>query len=151
MTLLVKFSKVSDALYKSDNFPFYVLVVPELTIEERNYPLLLFSKGEKRKEFLKELVRKGAIEYLRLAYQLYPEDVMEVFSMSKDFPTLEENIRVIVNDLGLSKILEVVQPQEIAQSIPDDRENALLRALLLKHLSPEEVESILKNDGKRKS
>jgi hypothetical protein len=184
---LVKFSIVSDALYKSDNFPFYVLVVAELAIEERNYPLLLFSKGRKRKEFLKELVRKGAIEYLRLAYQLYPDDVMEVFSMSKDFPTLEENIRVIIKDLGADRILREMQPQEIAQtidaqkwtqiaqSIPDEQENALLRSLLLRHnrpeeiaqaipaeqeeallralllkrLSAEEVESILKNDGKK--
>ncbi len=156
---LVKFSKVSQALYKSDNFPFYVLVVAELAIEERNYPLLLFSKGRKRKAFLRELVckvacdstRQVATEYLHLAYQLYPENVMEVFSMSKDFPTLEENIRVIVNDLGLEKILGVVQPQEIAQSIPVEQEYALLRALLLKHFSPEDVEAILHNDGKRKT
>ncbi|MFQ6039502.1 MAG: hypothetical protein ACE5PV_01495 [Candidatus Poribacteria bacterium] len=83
--------------------------------------------------------------------------------MSKDFPTLEENIRVIVNDLGLEKILGVVQPQEIAQTIDAqkwaqiveaisaEQENALLRALLLKRLSAEEVESILKNDGKRRT
>ncbi len=72
----------ASALYKSDDkLPFYVLVVAELAIEERNYPLLLFSKGEKRKAFLRELVRKGAREYLRLAYQLYPEDVTEVFSI----------------------------------------------------------------------
>jgi len=159
MPELVKFSKVSDALYKSDNFPFYVLVVAELGIEERNYSLLLFSKGRKRKEFLTELVRKAAcdstrqvaVEYLRLAYQLYPQEVMEVFSMSKDYPTLEENIRVIVDDLGLEKILGVVQPQEIAQAIPTEQEHALLRALLLKHFSPEEAESILRNDGKRKT
>ena len=37
--------------------------------------------------------------------------------MSKDYPTLEENIRVIINDLGLSRILGAVQHEEIAQSI----------------------------------
>ncbi len=148
LSKLVKFSKVSDALYKSDNFPFYVLVVAELAIEERNYPLLLFSKGKKRKEFLRELVRKGAMEYLRLAYQLYPDDVMEVFSMSKDFPTLEENIRVIVNDLGAEKILGVMQLQEIAQATPIERKESLLR-VLIEQLGTEKVESILRNDGKR--
>ena len=122
---LVKFSNISQALYKSDNFPFYVLVVTELAIEERNYPLLLFSKGRKRKEFLKELVRiaaspatrRVAMEYLRLAYELYPNDVMEVFSMSKDFPTLEENIQVIIKDLGAENILGSMQPQDIAQAV----------------------------------
>ncbi len=80
--------------------------------------------------------------------------------MSKDFPTLEENIRVIVNDLGLARILEVVQPQEIAQtidakqltqiaqSINPEQKDALLRALLLERLSSEEVETILKHNGK---
>ena len=77
--------------------------------------------------------------------------------MSKDFPTLEENIQFIINDLGLEKILAAAQPQEIArtidakkwtqiaQSIPHNQENALL----LKRLPAEEVESILKNDGKK--
>jgi hypothetical protein len=147
---LVRFSNVSQALYKSEHFPFYVLVIPELSIEEQNYPLLLFSKGRKRKMFLKELVRRRAIEYLRLAYQLYPEDIMEVFSMSKDYPTLEENIRVIVNDLGLSKILGVVQPREIAQAIPVEQKETLLR-VLLEQLGTEKAESILRNDGNRKS
>ena len=160
---LVQFSPVAEALYKSDDkLPFYVLVVAELAIEERNYPLLLFSKGRKRKAFLKELVRKVACdhtqqvakEYLRLAYQLYPEDVMEVFSMSKDFPTLEENIRVIVNDLGVEKIAQAIDSKQwtqIAQAIPAQQEHVLLRALLLKHFSPEEVEAILRNNGKRKT
>jgi len=161
---LVQFSPVVEALYKSDDkLPFYVLVVAELAIEEQNYPLLLFSKGKKRKASLKELARKGAKEYLSLAYELYPHDVMEVFSMSKDFPTLEENIQFIIKDLGVEKILAAMQPQEIAQAvdakqwtqiaqaIPDEQEDALLRALLLKRLSPKEVESILRNNGKRKT
>lgn len=39
---LVRFSPVAEALYQSDDkLPFYVLVVTELPIEERNYPLLL--------------------------------------------------------------------------------------------------------------
>ena len=162
MPKLVKFSNVSDALYKSDNFPFYVLIVAKLAIEERNYPLLLFSKGKKRKAFLRELVRKGAIEYLRLAYELYPNDVMEVFSMSKDFPTLEENIQVIIKDLGVEKILGAMQPQDIAQSIdtkqwtqvaqaiPIEHKEILLHALI-EQLGTEKVEVILRNDGKRKS
>ena len=61
--------------------------------------------------------------------------------MSKDFPTIEENIRVIVNDLGLEKIV---------QAIPEEQKEALLR-VLLKQLTTEKVESILRDDGNRKS
>ena len=71
--------------------------------------------------------------------------------MSKNFPTLEENIQVIIKDLGVEKILGAMQPQDIAQAIPAEQEYILLRALLLKHFSPEEVESILSSDGKQKS
>ncbi|MBM3237700.1 hypothetical protein FJZ31_15535 [Candidatus Poribacteria bacterium] len=148
---LVGFSRISDALYKSDDkLPFYVLVVAELAIEERNYPLLLFSKGEKRKAFLRELVRKGATEYLRLTYELYPEDVTEVFSMSKDFPTLEENIQFIIKDLGAERILRAMRPEDVAEAIPGDQKKTLLR-ILLKQLSDDEVELILRDNGKRKS
>ena len=70
--------------------------------------------------------------------------------MSKDFPTLEENIQVIVNDLGLEKILGVVPPQEIVQAIPAEHKETALR-LLLEQLGVEKVESILRNDGKQKS
>lgn len=82
--------------------------------------------------------------------------------MSKDYPTLEENIRVIVNDLGLSKILGVVQPREIAQAvdakqwaqiaqaIPVEQKETLLR-VLLEQIGTEKVESILRNEGNRKS
>ena len=150
MPKLVKFSNLSDALYKSDKFPFYVVVIAELPIEERNYPLLLFSKGKKRKAFLKELVRKGATEYLRLAYELYPQDVTEVFSMSKDFPALEENIRFIIKDLGADRLLGEMHPEEIAQAIPDEQKEALLRVLFQK-LGVKKVESILRDNRKQKS
>ncbi|MFQ6041797.1 MAG: hypothetical protein ACE5PV_13145 [Candidatus Poribacteria bacterium] len=129
-----------------------------MPIEEQNYPILLFSKGRKRKQFLKDLARKAtlpetrkvAVEYLRLAYQLYPQDVMEVFSMSKDFPTLEENIQVIIKDLGAERILAAMQPQEIAQAIPVKQKEILLR-VLIEQLGAEKVEAISRNDGKRKT
>ena len=70
--------------------------------------------------------------------------------MSKDFPTLEENIRVIVNDLGLERILGVVQPQEIAQAIPLEQKETVLR-VLLEQLGTEKVESIPRDDGKRRA
>jgi hypothetical protein len=146
---LVRFSQSDEALYKSDDkLPFYVLVVAELPIEERNYPLLIFSKGEKRKAFLRELVNRGAKEYLRLAYELYPEDLVEVFSMSKDFPTLEENIQFIIKDLGAGRLLREMRPEEIAQSISDEQEQALLRGLLLRHARPEEIAQAIPDEQK---
>ena len=109
------------------------------------------------------------MEYLRLAYELYPQDVLEVFDMSKDFPTLEENIQFIIKHLGVERILlgvervlGAMQPEEIAQAvdakqwtqiaqaIPVEQKGILLRVLIEK-LGDEKVESILHNDGKQKS
>ena len=89
--------------------------------------------------------------------------------MSKDFPTLEENIRIIVNDLGAERILGAMQPREIAQSIdakqwtqiaqvigvkqlaqvtqaiPDEQKETLLR-ILIEQLGTEKVEAITRNN-----
>lgn len=114
---LVRFSPVGQGLYKSDDkIPFYVLVVAELPIEERNYPLLLFSKGKQRKVFLQELVQKKAIEYIRFANELYPQDFKEVLIMSKDFPTLEENIRFIQQEL-VPELIKGMSPGQIARAV----------------------------------
>lgn len=58
--------------------------------------------------------------------------------MSKDYPTLEENIQVIIKDLGVERILVAMKPQEIAQAIPAKLEEALLQSLL-RHARPEEI------------
>ena len=69
--------------------------------------------------------------------------------MSKDFPTLEENIQFIIKDLGLERLLKHTRPEEVVQAIPGEQKEALLR-ILLKQLGTERVESILRNDGKLK-
>ena len=146
---LVKFSHPSQALYKSDDkLPFHVLPVPDLAIsDERNYPLLLFSKGKKRKAFLRELFRKGAMDYLRIAYQLYPEEVMEVFSVRNEFPPIEENAKVIVKDLGAEVLLRAMDRQTLAQ-VSDEQKEILLRVLLEQLFGTEKADAILRDNSR---
>lgn len=132
---LVRFSPVGQGLYKSDDkMPFYLLVVAELSVEERNYPLLLFSKGKQRETFLRELVQKKAVEYIRFAYELYPQDVKEVLTVSKDFPTLEENIQFIIKDLGHDRIIQALLEQIRSEELAglNEEEQTQLQQLLNK-------------------
>ncbi len=104
---LVKFQKEAAGLYRSDDkLPLYVLVVSELSVEKQNHPLLLFTSGHKRQVVLQELAKRREHELLLLAYKLYPKDVEEVFPVSKEFPTLEENIRFFIQDFGAKRILQ---------------------------------------------
>jgi len=94
----------------------HVLVTTELPLTEKNYPLLLFSTGKKREQFLRKLAEEGRIEYLRFAYELYPQDVRRFLTMSRafrDFPPLEENIRFFIKDFGAEKILSEMTAEEI--------------------------------------
>ncbi|HIE53209.1 MAG TPA: hypothetical protein EYP85_15765, partial [Armatimonadetes bacterium] len=137
----VRFSRLRSGLYRSDDkIPVHLLVVPELPLREENYPLLLFARGRKRREFLRWLIGRKEVECLRWAYELYPQEVKEELIMSKDYPTLEENIRFIIQDIGLKRLLQETEPEELAEAV-DLR--ALARAAglrrILQEVQPEEL------------
>lgn len=120
---LVKFQKEETGLYRSDDkLPLYVLVVSELPVEKQNHLLLLFTSGHKREVVLQELAKRGERELLLLAYRLYPKDVEEVFPVSKEFPTLEENIRFFIKDFGEKRVM-----QELVDLIGLERAEEWLR------------------------
>ncbi len=126
----VIFTKIAEGYYVSDDkIPMHVLVTTELSLTEKNYPLLLFSTGKKREQFLLKLAREGRIEYFRFAYQLYPQDVRRLLAMSRrpfrDFPPLEENIRFFIKDFGLKRILSEVTTEDFQELAEDDRKRLL--------------------------
>lgn len=90
---------------------------------------------------------KGATDYLRFAYQLYPDEVMEVFTMRNEFPPIEENIRGFISDYGADRILDAMQPDEIAQTISEDKKIILARVLLEQLFGAERAETILRDNG----
>jgi hypothetical protein len=103
---LVKFQKEAPGRYRSDDkLSLYVLVTSELPMEERNRLLLLFTTGEKRDVVLREMSARGEKNLLNIAYHLYPHAVSEVSPMSKEFPTLEENIEFFIQDFGAERVV----------------------------------------------
>lgn len=130
----VTFKRLGGGHYQSDDkIPMRVVVIGELTIERRNYPLLLFAGKKKRRQFFEELVRRGDKEYIDLAYELYPDELREVLEMSRrDYPTLEENIRFIVKDLGADRILQNIDPELMVKWILEHKGRAAFNALIQK-------------------
>ncbi|MBI1927804.1 hypothetical protein HYR99_26645 [Candidatus Poribacteria bacterium] len=126
------FTRLGGGHYQSDDkIPMRVVVIGELTIERRNYPLLLFAGKKKRRQFFEELVRRGDKEYIDLAYELYPDEMREVLEMSRrDYPTLEENIRFIVKDLGADRILQNIDPELMVKWILEHKDRAEFNALI---------------------
>jgi hypothetical protein len=61
-----------------------IIVATELDVIEKNYPLLILSKGEKLLEFFEEIVRKGLTEYIEIIFQV---------AVSIDPETLIEGVR----------------------------------------------------------
>jgi len=117
---LVRFVEEAPGRYRSDDkMSVRVSVVPELPLERRNYLLLLFARGQKLRETLLRLAQEGWWEIVRLAYLLHPKEASEVLAMSRRYPTLEENIRFIVRDLGAERLL-----REIGAMMEEDPELA---------------------------
>ena len=117
---LVRFAEEASGRYRSDDkLSVRVLVVSELPLERRNYLLLLFARGHKLRETLLRLAQEGWWEIVRLAYLLHPKEASEVLAMSRRYPTLEENIRFIVRDLGAERLL-----REIGAMMEEDPELA---------------------------
>ncbi|MFA0740036.1 MAG: hypothetical protein DFNUSKGM_000133 [Candidatus Fervidibacter sacchari] len=128
---LVRFVEEASGRYRSDDkMRVRILVAPELPLERRNYLLLLFARGQKLRETLLRLAQEGWWEIVRLAYLLHPKEASEVLAMSRRYPTLEENIRFIVRDLGAERLL-----REIGAMMEEDPE-------LAKRLSSEMVRDL---------
>ncbi|MBI1927234.1 hypothetical protein HYR99_23705 [Candidatus Poribacteria bacterium] len=82
------FPTSEPGVYLCNNQPIEtrIIVATELEVIEKNFPLLILAKGQKLKEFLEEIIRRGLIEYLDVLFQVGvdPDTLMEgVINMAK--------------------------------------------------------------------
>ncbi|MFQ6041336.1 MAG: hypothetical protein ACE5PV_10810 [Candidatus Poribacteria bacterium] len=127
----ITFTRVEKGHYVPDELiPTHIYVLSELPVEERYYPLLLFSSGKKRREFLREIAEKNKLEYIRFAALLYPKDIREVYTMRhKEYPTIEENIQTLIEWFGARTFLKHLTPEEIIQNLDVDQRKQLIQKL----------------------
>jgi hypothetical protein len=125
---IVTFTRKAPGVYLSDSktvIPCYVMVTNELPVEPINHPLLVFTTGRKRKEFIQALVADSDPDLLTFAYLLYEDEVREGFAMAKKpLPEEElmERIRTFARDYGLENFLRGFPPEDrLAGMKPEDR------------------------------
>ncbi len=119
----LRFQRVEQGHYLANELlDTHLYVIAELPIEPRYYPLLLFAAGKKREEVLQTFVARGEMELIQIALTLYPETMRRIYTMPKsDYPTIEENINVLVDWFGLEAftktILKSHRPNELVDAM----------------------------------
>jgi len=130
----VEFLPLGEGYYQStNNPPVNLIVINELKITPKNYPLLLFASSKKKfKEVLLDTVKNNCFDaYVEFAYRVNPKITKEVIEMT-GYGLSKEKLEFIANDIG-PKLLPFIPREE-----------------LLKHLTVEERLANLTADELRK-
>ena len=122
----------------TDVLPVHLIVINELPVEPKNYPLLLFAASKKKfRQFLEQIIKEDNSAYIYYAYRINPELTKEVLGMSRRSRSYRRNLEFIANDIGedlipflsKEKILEHITTEErLIGLTPEERKK--LRQLL---------------------
>jgi len=137
----VIFDRVENAHYVSQyQPPVHIIVINELAIIEKNYPLLLFASSEQIfRNFLERTLEEENLDYVRYAYAVRPQITKEVLVMAGRHRLSKEDLRFIVNDIG-DELLPLFSPEDRLRGLsPRELIKYLSPRELIKHLSPREL------------
>lgn len=115
------FTAVEAGYYQGQGYPIvYLIVVNELPITAKNYPLLLFAASERKfREFLEQVVALRDATYLRYAYEVRPRITREVLTMAGISATLsQEDLKFMAQDVG-RELMAFLPPEELLAKVPD--------------------------------
>jgi len=136
----------------TDILPVHLIVINELPVEPKNYPLLLFAASKKKfRQFLEQIVKEDNSAYIYYAYRINPELTKEVLGMSRRSRSYRRNLEFIANDIGkelipfLSKedMLEHITPEDIVRALsPEDIVRVLTPESLGRNLTSEERQKL---------
>ncbi len=133
-------SIVEPGYYRStDKLPVNLIVINELEITPKNYPLLMFASSKKKfKEFLLDTVKNNCLDaYVEFAYHVNPKITKEVIEMA-GYGLSKEKLEFIANDIG-PKLLPFIPREELLKQLTlDDRLKHMAVEELLKHLTVED-------------
>ncbi len=119
------------------------LMVNELPIIPKNYPLLIFASNKKKfRTFLEQIITAGETAYIRYAYTVRPQTTKEVLLMAGILSRLpREDVEFMINDIG-PDMLAIMQPEDVLKGMDEARQDKLLALFSpekrLAGLSPEE-------------
>lgn len=118
----VRFNALGDGHYISlGELPVHIIVINELPMAAKNYPLLLFTSSRRKfRQFLKQMLEERNLDYIHFAYRVHPQLTKEVLAMAGRHRMPKKDLEFIANDIG-TELLPFIRTED-----------------LLKHLSLEE-------------
>lgn len=126
------FMPVADGYYKREGYPpLYLIVINELPIIPKNYPLLLFASSDRKfREFLEQVVVAGNSTYIRYAYEVRPKVTKEVLTMAGISSTLSrEDLEFMAEDIG-PDLAPFLKPEDVVKGMDPEKQVRLFRSSL---------------------
>ena len=114
----IEFLSLGEGYYRStNNPPVNVIVVNELEITPKNYPLLMFASSKKKfKEFLLDTVKNNCFDaYVEFSYRVNPEITKEVVEMA-GYGLSKKKLQFMANDIG-PKLLPFIPKEDLLKHI----------------------------------
>ena len=127
----VRWNEIGIGHYVSkDLLPVHLFVNNELTIEPKNYPLLLFASSKKKfRQFVERIVSEDNTVYIYYAYRIDPELTKEVLEMTGKQNSYRKNLEFIAKDIG-EELIPFLSKEEMLKHITHED--------LVRVLTPEE-------------
>ena len=145
----VRWEEIGAGHYVStDILPVHLIVINELVIEPKNYPLLLFAASKKKfRQFVERIVSEDNTVYIYYAHFTDYELTEEVLEMAGRQSSYQKNLERVTQDLltiiGKDKLLKQMTPEERVRGLPPEervRGLTLEERKKLKRLLEEEEE-----------
>jgi hypothetical protein len=100
------------------SFHCLLVAINRLEVNPSNYPLLIFSSGQQRRRFIREILRKKAKFFIDLTYLLYQDEVIEVATAENlSVEDVGANIAKAIRYLGLRQVIEQIGIKEVIEQI----------------------------------
>ncbi|MBC8236074.1 hypothetical protein H8E77_41540 [bacterium] len=114
----IPFQAVRDGIYvRHSELPVYLIVINELPIVPKNYPLLLFaSSKEKFQQFLQQTLEVENLDYISFAYHLRPQLTKEVLTMVGRHRIPKKDLEFMAKDIG-PELLPFIEPEEVLKHL----------------------------------
>ena len=137
----VGFQALGGGYYlRSGEFAVYLIVVNELPVLPKNYPLLLFASAAKKfRQFVQQVVKEENWDFIRFAYRLRPKVTKEVLAMAGKHSIPRKDLEFMAKDIG-PEILPYLNKEDLLKQLsPEDLLKQLSKEDLLKQLNKEDL------------
>ena len=148
----VGFQSLGGGYYlRSGEFAVYLIVINELPILPKNYPLLLFTSSAKKfRQFVQQVVKEENWDFIHFAYRLRPKITKEVLTMAGRHSIPRKDLEFMAKDIG-AEILPYLKEEDLLKRLsPEARLRGLNPEERLRGLNPEDLLRYLTPEARRR-